>query len=121
MPDDTPEVQAQINQLSERVFRTLEANEKKFDDELLRLLGKLCVRFNKLEQDLKYLLTVLRDDLPLRQAYRNALKIRRPQFLLQEIQKAFSAKFSGASFEAEFQEILGEAEYLRGQRNFDAA
>jgi len=45
MADETPEVQAQINQMFDRVFQTLEANEQKFDDELLRLLGKLCVRF----------------------------------------------------------------------------
>jgi len=117
MPDESPEVQAQIDRLFEGVFQTLEANEKKYDDELLRLLGKLCVRFNRLERDLKYLLTVLRDDLPLPEAYNNSLKIKSLYSLLEEIQKAFSAKFSGASFDAGFQEIMREADYLRIQRN----
>src|SRR5215472_15831391 len=117
MPEETPEIQAEIKQRWERIHQTLEANEKKFDDELLRLLGLLCVRFNKLEQYLKYLLTVLRDDLPLRQAYRNALEIKSPYILLGKIREAFSARFSGAMFEAGFLEIMQEADYLPDQRN----
>jgi hypothetical protein len=117
MPDESPEVQAQIDRLFEAVFQTLEANEKKFDDALLRLIGKLCVRFNRLERDLKYLLTVLRDDLPLREAYKSALKVQSFYALLKQIQETFSAKFSGASFDSGFQEIMKEAEYLRVQRN----
>jgi len=55
--------------------------------------------------------------LPLREAYRNALKVKHFKDLLNEIQKTFSTKFSGASFETEFREIMGETECLRVQRN----
>jgi hypothetical protein len=74
--DEDPEIQAQVDRLWARVLATLEANKLQFNEQLLRLLGLMSVEFNVLERDFKYLLMLLRDDLPLGEAQKTALKIK---------------------------------------------
>ena len=117
MADEDPEIRAQIDRLWARVLATLQANKLQFDDQLLRLLGLMFVEFNALERDFKYLLMLLRDDLPLGEAQKTALKIKTFAELLKEVKPRFHQKFSDPSLIEEFTEIVHEADDLRKERN----
>jgi hypothetical protein len=82
---DDPENQARIDRLIDKVIDDARLNEEKFDDHLLRLIGKMSVKFNTLEKDFKYLLIFLRDDLPLHEARKQALEIKNAGKLLKEV------------------------------------
>jgi hypothetical protein len=118
MSAEDPEIEALTNRVLAQVFATAEANQEKFDLELLRLLGLLCVQFNFIEADFKYLLIVLReDDLPLREARKFALKVKWFSQLLDEVKKRFPKKFPDPAIVKEFKEIVQEADRLREERN----
>jgi hypothetical protein len=113
MSAEDPEIEALTNRVLAQVFATAEANQEKFDLELLRLLGLLCVQFNFIEADFKYLLIVLReDDLPLREARKFALKVKWFSQLLDEVKKRFPKKFPDPAIVKEFKEIVQEADRL---------
>ena len=117
MPNEDPEIQARIDRVLEQVFAAAEKNREKFDLELLPLLGLLCVQFNFIEGDFKYLLIVLRDDLPLLEARMVALKIKWFRQLLGEVEERFPTKFSDPTIVEEFEAIVQEADLLREERN----
>jgi hypothetical protein len=77
----------------------------------------MSVEFNVLERDFKYLLMLLRDDLPLGEAQKTALKIKTFADLLKEVEQRFDLKFSDPSLIQEFSEIVHEADDLRKERN----
>ena len=65
MFDEDPEIIALTDRILTQVFAMAEANKAKLKDELLPLLGLMSIEFNLMEGDFKYLLIILRDDLPL--------------------------------------------------------
>ncbi len=113
MSNEDPEIQARIDRVFEQVFATAEKNRETFDLELLRLLGLLCVQFNFIEGDFKYLLVVL----PLLEARKVALKFKRFYDLLEEVKKRFPTRFPDPAIVKEFEEIVQEADRLREERN----
>jgi hypothetical protein len=78
----------------------------------------MSVEFNRLERDFKYLLIALfRDDLPLSDALKLALKFKSFADVLCEVRKRFSSKVSDPAFTRKFEKIMDEADALREERN----
>jgi hypothetical protein len=115
--ENDPEIQARISQVVDHIYEVTRSNEKQFDDQLLRLIGKMSVTFNTLEQDFRYLLILLRDDLPLHEAREKALKIKHVETLLKNARSCFLAKISDPDLQKEFGAIYDEADAVRKQRN----
>jgi hypothetical protein len=89
----------------------------KLKHELLPLLGLMSIEFNLMEGDFKYLLILLREDLPLPKARKAALAFRKFSALLREVEKRFPKKFSDPTIIGEFKAIAREADELRVERN----
>ena len=117
MSDEDPEIVALTDRVLTQVFAMAEANTAKLRDELLPLLGLLSIEFNKMEGDFKYLLILLRDDLPLPEARKDALAYRNFSRLLAEVEKLLPEKFSDPAIIEEFATIAKEADELRVERN----
>lgn len=116
--DETPEIEPWVLEKLESILERQQEHERLFDEQLLRLIGLMCVRFNLLERDFKFLLSILRrDQLPLRRAYAEALKIQRFKPLLEKVRKIFSARFSDPMVLQEFAQLIQQADDLRDERN----
>jgi hypothetical protein len=116
--DETPKIEPRVSEILESILERQQDHERLFDEQLLRLIGLLCVRFNLLERDLKFSLSILRrDELPLRRAYAEVLKIQRFKPLLDEVKKLFRTKFSDPMVIEEFERLIQDADDLREQRN----
>lgn len=113
---EDPEIQAMIDRVLGQIFDTVEANKRTLDVKLFRLLGLMSVEFNILERDFKYLLILLRDDLPLSDARKFALRVNRFVEVLREVRDRFSTKVSDPTLIGEFEKIIHEAYALRNQR-----
>jgi hypothetical protein len=117
MLDEDPEIITLTDRILTQVFAMAEANKAKLRDELLPLLGLMSIEFNLMEGDFKYLLIILRDDLPLSEARKAALAFRNVSALLREVEKRFPKKFSDPVIIGEFEAIAKEADELRIERN----
>jgi hypothetical protein len=116
--DETPEIEPWVLEKLESILERQQEHERLFDEKLLGLIGLMCVRFNLLERDFKFSLSILRrDHLPLRRAYAEVLKIQRFKSLLEEVRKIFSARFSDPIALGEFEQLIQEADDLRRERN----
>jgi hypothetical protein len=115
--NEDPEFQALTDRVLAQVFATAEKNRETFDLEVLRLLGLLCVQFNFVEGDFKYLLILLRDDLPLPEARKAAFKFKNFKPLLTEVKERFPSRFPDPAIVKAFEEIVQEADWLRKERN----
>jgi hypothetical protein len=111
------ETQARIDRILGQIFENVEANKRTLDLELFRLLGLMSVEFNILERDFKYLLILLRDDLPLSDARKFALNLNRFVDVLREVRGRFNIKVSDPALVREFERIDHEADALRNERN----
>jgi hypothetical protein len=81
----------------------------------------LSFKFNTLERDFKYLLILLRDDLPWHEARKQALEIKNAGKLLKEVCCHFRAKFPDPDLQKEFGEIYDEANAGKETAKLDAA
>jgi hypothetical protein len=117
MPEEDPEIQARINRWAEQYFENYEYNLAIFETELLPLIGMMSIEFNRLEGDFKYLLILLRDDLPLPLARKTALKIKNFKQLLSEVEEWFPKKITDPAIVEQFQAIAAEVEELAKERN----
>jgi hypothetical protein len=112
MDEVTTEEQDHID----RIVDCIDLNEQKYT-ELLRLIGKMSVRFNILEQNFKYCLILLRKDQPLRVAQKKVLAITNVKTLFKKVCYHFIAKTSDQALREEFKKIFDEANAIRIERN----
>jgi hypothetical protein len=77
----------------------------------------MSVEFDIVESNFKYLLILLRDDLPLADARKFALKCKTFAAVLGTVQKRISKKVSDPELIREFGKIMVEADALREERN----
>jgi hypothetical protein len=115
--EDDPEIQVHTFRIINEIIDDTRANEEKFDDHLLRSIGKMSVKFNTLERDFKCLLILLLDDSTSRETRKKVMKMKGTKQLLNDVCCHFRSEFPDPALQKEFGEIYDEANAVREQRN----